>query len=116
MKFYLNFVLIAIYLIKLSDTRRTLREYFIREDFSLNNSLLIKDSLSIYDQNDEELLCRLETFANGFIRLTNLYSYPSKYLLASIQENLWSTFCSFFFSFLFEFIFELIFVQIIQYP
>lgn len=92
MNFLINRILLFVLLIELNECRRTLRDYMIRENGSSPNPMKLRDELIISDQREKEVLCRLESFWYGRLRITNLYPYRSTQLIGLI-ENLWSPLC-----------------------
>lgn len=84
----INFFFLLINLIELNQCRRTLRDYIIINSSRISNQI---DSFSIYDyQQQQQLLCRMESFNSYSYRLTQLINYPLKQTIASIEHRWFS--------------------------
>lgn len=88
---YLYKIIYFYLLIRLIESRRTLENYIVSHNYISESR---RDQFSIYDQREDNLLCRINSLLSSdylFNRINNLITYPSSQRIASI-ENLWSPF------------------------
>ncbi|CAF1358469.1 unnamed protein product [Adineta steineri] len=88
MSMYLSIILLQCLFIVSIESRRNLRDYVVSHEYS---SGLRREEFSVYDETENNVLCRLETLGYGNNRLSNLISYPSYQTIGSIR-NVWSPF------------------------
>ncbi|CAF1312623.1 unnamed protein product [Adineta steineri] len=108
MSIYLSIILLQCLLIVSIESRRNLRDYVVSHEYS---SGLRREEFSVYDETENNVLCRLETLGYGNNRLSNLISYPSYQTIGSIR-NVWSPFCEILFK---EFIYKIIIYFVLVY-